>query len=605
MEIDENTLTKSDFEEANWQEVIQVCDEKECASYSREFYKKLDEVREQNNIKGEAIYSLLANITSLHLDIQSPNQPFKPKIVLSNSRSVSLDDISNEQLNILAELIPVIEDPEMKARVADVIWVRKLKHNYKIAGIASEAYIRSFENLLDPDLWPPCVERIERALQLAALLGKTNKYYSEVIQSIENTLADCNGEDPSFLSHRLMKLLVEQKKGSARKYIEISKKLAEKAEGKNDWDRARHYWDIKSEWHALNKEPENKRNALITRAETYVKESEEKLKSNTSNYIIASSLVENAIEAYRRIVNTKERVEELHKVLIGYQEKSVGEMVKITSDPIDITNIVEEARNEIKGKDFIEALFLLARSGSSPKYEKLKQNIKDSLPNYILKHLFSAVTVNEVGKVVGRQTNMISEDPKEFEASIKVEMYQNANYHRLLQATAIVKPSINQILLEHDVREQDFLKIVVDNPFVPPSREGIYAKGLYAGLTGDLMVSTHLLIPQLEHSIRYILFQQGVIPSTYNSDGIQDERNLNSLLFLPELEKILGEDLVFDLQGLLVERFGANLRNKMAHGLMNFNDFHEDQGLYLWWITLRICCLYKIANVKVEKMHEG
>ena len=35
--------------------------------------------------------------------------------------------------------------------------------------------------------------------------------------------------------------------------------------------------------------------------------------------------------------------------------------------------------------------------------------------------------------------------------------------------------------------------------------------------------------------------------------------------------KLLGEDLVFDLQGLLVERFGVNLRNRMAHGLMGTN----------------------------------
>lgn len=100
---------------------------------------------------------------------------------------------------------------------------------------------------------------------------------------------------------------------------------------------------------------------------------------------------------------------------------------------------------------------------------------------------------------------MISENPKEVEAAKRAEMYKHASYYHHLIASGVVSPAINQILLEHDVSERDFMSIVSDNNFIPPSREGIYACGLYAGIKGDLLVSTHLLIPQIEHSIRYIL----------------------------------------------------------------------------------------------------
>ncbi|WP_369707395.1 DUF4209 domain-containing protein [Desulfosarcina sp. BuS5] len=58
---------------------------------------------------------------------------------------------------------------------------------------------------------------------------------------------------------------------------------------------------------------------------------------------------------------------------------------------------------------------------------------------------------------------------------------------------------------------------------------------------------------------------------------------------------------MFDLQGLLVERMGANLRNRMAHGLMDYASFFSIHVSYLWAITLRLCCWHII----VSKVREG
>ena len=50
-----------------------------------------------------------------------------------------------------------------------------------------------------------------------------------------------------------------------------------------------------------------------------------------------------------------------------------------------------------------------------------------------------------------------------------------------------------------------------------------------------------------------------------------------------------GEALAFDLRGLLVERMGANLRNRIAHGLMSDADFSGTDVVYAWWLALRLC----------------
>ena len=69
---------------------------------------------------------------------------------------------------------------------------------------------------------------------------------------------------------------------------------------------------------------------------------------------------------------------------------------------------------------------------------------------------------------------------------------------------------------------------------------------------------------------------------------------MNTTLFArnyPQINSIFDEDTLFDLQGLLIERSGSNLRNRMAHGLINDGEFNSPIMSYLWWVTLRLCCL--------------
>jgi hypothetical protein len=117
-------------------------------------------------------------------------------------------------------------------------------------------------------------------------------------------------------------------------------------------------------------------------------------------------------------------------------------------------------------------------------------------------------------------------------------MFSQAMITQGIHAQATVEPAREQINSEHQVEVDAFLPIVSDNPFVPAGREYIYARGLHAGLSGDFLVAAHLLILQLEPSRRYLLFNRGVLTSGLDSQGIQEERNLNMLLYLPELKAI-------------------------------------------------------------------
>ncbi len=176
-------------------------------------------------------------------------------------------------------------------------------------------------------------------------------------------------------------------------------------------------------------------------------------------------------------------------------------------------------------------------------------------------------------------------------------MYEEAKNWQQLTAASAIKPALEQINLDHHINPNDLVEIVTNSPFIPPDRQHIFLRGLYHGFLLDFMVASSLLVPKIENSIRYVLQQHKVIVSKYDSDGIQEEYNLGNLLYkVPQVEEIFGQDLLFDLQGLLQERLGSNLRNRLAHGLATDNEYMSWTSTYAWGLVLHLCCVPLLAR---------
>jgi len=88
-----------------------------------------------------------------------------------------------------------------------------------------------------------------------------------------------------------------------------------------------------------------------------------------------------------------------------------------------------------------------------------------------------------------------------------------------------------------------------------------------------------------------LLESHGVTVSGIEDDSTQLERSLNTTLVRPEVRECFGEDLIFDLRGLLVEKVGSDLHHDVAHGLLDGAAFQTTEAIYVWRITLRVCVL--------------
>jgi hypothetical protein len=599
----------ADFEKYQWLDVLASANLKhlkQCEDYSKEFKERAKIYELNGDSLAQEIFNFLENITSNLMKPLGHGQSYTENFID--------ESISEQELFILRELVLQINDPEMKARVTDILWICKRDSEktrpIKMAKEAVQAYLQSARILEDVKNEYDCCVRLKRSAYLASIIdGKKSTEMRVKILEYVNDLIDRHATvKDEFLTGRAMQVLQEELGKSLPilllpdfsdnvvKYANIAAKKALYAENFPNYHTAfyhkRSYRQIESEWYKIAKNQEARRNAEIEIAEAEVWYAQKAFVGNEQNaYGVAAGRIRTAILAFKKIEDTfktredtSKRLQELHQQMLYYQKQSMSKMVTIPiaeSNDFHDPNMQQSARKLVQGKSLYDALHSLAFGCKQliRSIEELKTEAKKQIESYQITHLIPASLVDEEGK-----TKAIT---KNDENDLKNTMLKIAESYHGWYGLNFIAPACTQICTEHNLTLDNFSFIVDDNPFIPKGREPLYAKGLMAGLQGDPIIASHLLIPQLENSLRYILKQNDIVTS--RREIIQDEFLLHEILNLPELKEVLAEDLIFTLKGLLIERWGSNLRNDICHGLLDHNHFFDSVLAYLWWLTLYMC----------------
>ena len=159
-----------------------------------------------------------------------------------------------------------------------------------------------------------------------------------------------------------------------------------------------------------------------------------------------------------------------------------------------------------------------------------------------------------------------------------------------VDAQVAVLPALRTIELEHKITEDDIFQICYHANLIPPNRAHLWAKGLLFGFSEDFFSAMHLLAPQIEHMVRFLLQSKGFM-TTIMEDGTECEIGLKALLKNDRISEVMSEDLQFELRALLIDPFGVNLRNQIAHGLVTDGYFNSSHPIYLWWLCLKFVIL--------------
>jgi hypothetical protein len=517
--------------------------------------------------------------------------------VFRGRRSAIPDDLSDTDIKFFAEIVDAVDDNWLKARLSDLVWLKAKPRDPEFALKAIDAY-RCLP--LDEDIWINGGEECWlRAISLARLLRAGAGDRLQQMEASIVTAVEAAKRDDGFLGLWLTKLLKSNGLGRAHRAVVAGKleALGREFSGEGDLNKAREYFSAAAEWFRDNSNKARAVEMTVAVAESLVKEAVARTGKESPSYMKAVSFYKETIQTYRMVPRTErsthrvdERIAELSVRLNDSGKRALGEMKIIRTPDVDISQLIENARKSVTGKSAQLALLAFANLHRGVHMEELRNNVLESISRYPFQALCSVTRMSRDGRVIAKRPAMSlgTEPTANDEMAIRELMIRDYDSLVSIMVQGGIWPALEVLLSEHRLREVDFIALARNSPIVPEDRAGLFGKALFAGYERDFVTALHLLIPQIEHLVRVHLKQAGAKTTNIDKDGIQHENGMSTLLELPEAVQVFGKDLVFELKSLFCDAFGPNLRNELAHGLLDEDGCNTPFAIYAWWLALRL-----------------
>lgn len=583
----ELVLTVEDFAECGWRAILANAPDIGYPSMHLALSNAAKQAASEDRQTHSKALWLLADACSMIFSSASVNDPFKPFMEIREGRSTILDDLSETDLTFFRKIVKIIDDPWLKARLSDLVWLRHRDSDCALQAIDSyqEIALNAETHIHDAlDCW-------QRAINLARMLGRTTedrlaRIEDSIIQGITGAT-----EQEIGLCLRLACLLKSQNlgKNSSLVIAEKLESLANRLDSIGDFVPAVEGYRASADWFQLSSDPTKSAAMTAKWAESSVKQAEASISSNQPSNAVAACFYERAIQIYRRILKSERtahrvdaRIAELRVLLTEAGERSLEEVQVVKSSEVNITQLVEQARNAVRDKKQIDALRAFTSLSGDLDVKEMKRVAIENRHKYPLSHLFPRYLISPDGRTVAKDFGNTEQ------STLFHIIHDYYLIHINLAVPGSIWPALQVLLLEHRLREFDFIYLAGQSPIVPIGREELFGKALFAGYERDLVAALHILVPQIEHMVRFHLKQVGAKTTHLDPNGIETENGLTTLMGLPETEKVFGENVTFEIQALFCHPSGPNLRNNLAHGLLDAQFCYSVEVLYAWWFSLKL-----------------
>jgi len=597
-------VTRDQCDRCDWLAVLGSAERATCSAFFDALSAARKTAEKDGRAEDAAVFALLESVCGICLHPDDPSGPFRPLCETQTRRSYLPEDYGETELDVFEHLTTRAKEPEFLARLADILWYRRRDHTK--ASLAVDSYLASAKLLMTDDPVGGTV-RLRRAAQIACELGRKHPSYDKVGQELASAVSALEAKNEPRLLIGLLRILADYRmRDDLDRYAEMAERLADKPSNPDACDSSIMLIGLAQGLWAAAKQPE-KAEVCPLRIAQLCEAKVEMLRAAGAEAIILAHETARAVEAYRRAGKQKEKVEQLLLSLKEHQKAASAAMRSIGSS-IDLTDVAQEAQSLLAGKKAAQAVVALAREFRPQNRAKVRQAVIEGRKKHVLWSILPKTAVDSAtGNVLAKIPYALSKESGEAELALNAEIIGDASHTQQLFGAAFVEAA-RQIIMKEDPGELDsFLgQFLVLNPFVPVGRELLFLRGLRAGFEGDWPVCLHLLIPQIENSMRVLLAQAGCRTTTHDSQGIEKEIDLNVILkgdLVQDAEAVFGEDLIFELRVLLVEPLGHNLRNKVSHGLLDYDRIMQPEALFLFWVVLHLCYVgFLFVRQKMESI---
>ncbi len=463
-----------------------------------------------------------------------------------------------------------LKHPFLKARYADLAWemsglIGKHKRDPEDARIAIDSYLDAIPRMAEDH---EHVLFAIRALDLAVLIGDKERTDRARIALMD-------------IHRKLMKT------HAGMWWYTVDRLLEDKKAGLTDQERAELVADLEgivtngsNTGDPAHFNPHEAKDAAerlipyyrrlgkfddIKRLHKSVGESFEHFAGNAEP-MLAAALLQTATDEYRDagLKEERDRTRILMQQKIGAAGdnlQAIGHTIEITRD--DMEKFLDQVIVDDLPSSFVRITreFMLKRS-------ELEQQVKKTLKD---------------APLMAHITQMIFADDR---VAAKIGSVGEDSFGRLFHEAKFAFQFVRPWLAQAFRRLFEKHEIVPEHFAGWANRHGLFddmsllVEGLRAWAREDHVKASHVLVPQVERALRKIADGLGVpvtkahptVPGTSVAIG------MGEILYNQKVAEALGPDATLHFQALYADPRGMNLRNEVAHGLMDADQFHWHLG---------------------------
>lgn len=520
----------------------------------------------------------LAGVCSYMLHPDKAHAPFGPMMVMSGQRSAMPEDLSESDLAQLESLLATCVQPELEARIADVLWLRR--RDRRFADHAVRAYIEAAELRRNDENWHDCAERAERGYRLARLLrgapeplALARAYLVKLITVEGDHAADC-------LARRAIELLVAHDDVDG---LAIADRISHGIAATRDGDRwaERDWIRLRQALASRQKDEAARITATLELAEAWIRQAD--AESRSDGGMAEPFALQEAIAILRNVKGQTAQVAELSARLAFANQRAATSFARIEAS-VDISEIAKQVEQQVRGKPLADALRWLAVQLPLAGRAALEDACCKQAAAAPLSAMLGATKQGVDGRVLSIRPHANPGD-----GTVDDTRLMEALMHQQQFAVgAVLAPALSAIADEHYVSVSNLLAALGPSFCIEPGRIESFGKGMTSGLSFNFLEAAYLLTPFVEHFVRRLARTRGMDVLISKADGSQELVSLDGLLKRPGVRDVLGESLCLHLRCLLTDGDGVNLRNELMHG--NWDDGHAFgwPSALLWWTTLHL-----------------
>lgn len=473
-------------------------------------------------------------------------------------------NMESARIDFYAQRALSAANPIIVSRYADIVWEKRKEH--KFARLAGDSYVQAAAIYKERGWYLQMAGTLVRAAELALVLRDrdllrerltTLQQYLGWIDATQNyecglQLVDALAEIPKrWISHDLLKSAEQFALKAAGHYRSL---------GGDDLFSERDFLELVRKIRIRIGDSSGASEAARMIAESFEKNA--KFREGDSP-IEASGLYNRALQLYGGLADRR-KVQELLLKIRDCNARALKEFAVIRSEIKVSSEEIEKLIDQYTSASLDENLRRLSM-GFWPNIEAIRESTTGLKHETPLQFSIPMLIFSGDARVVGQ----ISKEEDLFEQ----QMVQQVRVGYQLNAKFIAD-ILRRLAAQQGLNAERVADFLCGSQVIGNGRRDFLNLGLARYFAGDYVSAIHVLVPQLEHVLRSVL-PRIHIADTYDDRGIMRVLPLQQILGTPQVANAFGKGLWLYFHTFLVDQDAENVRNDVAHGLIEWERCNE------------------------------